>query len=73
MNTPHILTDKDINAIEDEEYTIMFAFGPAKTGFKRLYLVWKLAGDGYQVIQYPPEQVQEYGNFYEAVDAYNEL
>ncbi len=73
MDTPYILTDEDINDIENEEYLIMFAFSPAKTGFKRLYLVWRLAGDGYRVVHYPPEQVQEYGNFYEAVDAYNSL
>lgn len=73
MNNPHILTDEDINHIEDQEYSIMLAFGPAKTGFKRLYLVWKLAGDGYRVTHYPPEQVHEYGNFYEAVEEYNNL
>lgn len=73
MNTPHILTDEDINHIENQEFTIMLAFGPAKTGFKRLYLVWRLAGEKYRVVHYPPEWVQEFNGFYEAVEAYNSL
>lgn len=73
MLSPHILTDEDINDIENEEYLIMLSFGPAKTGYKRLYLVWRLAGEGYRVVHYPPEWVQEFGNFYEAVEEYNKL
>ncbi len=73
MNTPHILTPEIINQIEDEEYIVMLAFGPAKVGYKRLYLVWRLAGEGFRVTHNHSTEVQDYGTFDEAVERYNDL